>query len=64
MKTFNTQKGFFDLGISLGLLAIFGSTAAVVTTERNEQTTVVEQQMQVEQAEIPTEIIASQSLSE
>ena len=40
MKTllFNKrQAGFFDLGLSLVLLAVFGATAAVVTTESEQE---------------------------
>ena len=30
MKTLKTQRGFFEIGIALGLLALFGATAATV----------------------------------
>ena len=33
LSSYQRQSGFFDLGLSLVLLAIFGSTAAVMTTE-------------------------------
>ena len=37
-KTSNRkQRGFFDLGIGLGLLALFGGTAAVVTQDKNDE---------------------------
>ena len=31
-KSLKTHKGFFDLGIGLGLLALFGFTTAAVNT--------------------------------
>lgn len=64
MKTFNAQRGFFDFGIGLGLLAIFGGTAAVVSIGNDEQTAIVEQQMQVEPTEISTEIAIVQSAAD
>ena len=33
----NKQRGFFDMGISLIILAIGGTTAAVVTPDSHEQ---------------------------
>lgn len=43
-----TQRGFFDLGLSLALLSIFGGTAAVVSTEGKETVSYVEQQVNQE----------------
>jgi len=53
----NKQRGFFDMGISLIILALGGTTAAVVTPDRTEQT-----QMVQEQQTISTEVHASKLL--
>ncbi|WP_455375233.1 hypothetical protein [Kaarinaea lacus] len=31
------QSGFFDLGLSLGLILVFGSTAAVIDKDHEQQ---------------------------
>ena len=31
------QRGFFDLGLSLGLILVFGSTAAVIDKDHEQQ---------------------------
>ena len=31
------QSGFFDLGLSLGLMLVFGSTAAVIDKDQEQQ---------------------------
>lgn len=55
------QMGFFDFGLGLGLLALFGGTAVVVAPDADEKTIVVEQQIQSEPTEVPTEITVVQS---
>jgi len=50
MKTLNgmkQQRGFFDMGISLIILALGGTTAAVVTPDRDEQTQMAQEQQTI-----------------
>ena len=37
------QRGFFDFGIGLGLLALFGGTAVVVNQDNSDQREIVQQ---------------------
>ena len=37
IRAYQRQFGFFDLGFSLVLLAVFGATAVVTTTESEQQ---------------------------
>jgi len=53
----NKQRGFFDMGISLLILALGGTTAAIVTPDSNEQA-----QMAQEQQTISTEVHARKLL--
>jgi len=43
----NKQRGFFDMGISLLILAIGGTTAAVVTPDSDEHTQVAQEQQTI-----------------
>jgi len=43
----NKQRGFFDMGISLLILAIGGTTAAVVTPDHDAQTQVAQEQQTI-----------------
>jgi len=48
----NKQRGFFDMGISLLILAIGGTTAAVVTPDHDAQTQVAQEQQQTISTEV------------
>lgn len=37
------QRGFFDFGIGLGLLALFGGTAVMVNQDHSDQHIIVEE---------------------
>lgn len=37
------QRGFFDLGLGIGLMIIFGGTAAVITPDNSRQYDMVDQ---------------------
>jgi hypothetical protein len=37
LRSYPRQAGFFDLGLSLVLLAVIGATAAVITTESEQE---------------------------
>lgn len=56
LKTQVKQRGFFTIGIALGLLALFGASAAtVVTLDKNEkQETVAMQKMEGSQQQVAT----------
>ena len=51
VKTHYSQKGFFDLGMGLALLAIFGATAYILApdseSKESEQSEIPEQQKQI-----------------
>ena len=50
------QRGFFDLGISLIVLAIGGTTAAVVTPD-NDQTAVTQEQQVITTESAPAKLL-------
>ena len=43
-QSYRKQRGFFDLGLSLGLMLVFGGTAAVV--DKDAESTVAKQDEQ------------------
>lgn len=64
MQTFTSkskQHGFFDLGIGLGLLLVFGGTAAVVTPDETQTPAVAEVEQQ-ETVTAKSEVDNSKSL--
>ena len=42
-RSLGKQHGFFDLGIGLGLMLIFGSTAVVIDNQHTEQSSLAKQ---------------------
>lgn len=55
MKTINSQgkqRGFFDLGIGLGLLLLFGGTSVVISSNHEAQRTFANQETETTTNEI------------
>lgn len=46
-NTAKKQMGFFDLGISLGVMALFGAFAYAATPDQNDMVAVQEAQIEV-----------------
>lgn len=46
------QKGFFDLGLSLGLMLVFGGTAAVVESKESEQSQLAKPDTEIAQPKV------------
>ena len=54
------QAGFFDLGLGLGLMLVFGGTAAVVDNDRSEASSLANQESEiVEPANVESRIESS-----
>jgi len=64
MRTFKAQRGFFDFGVGFALLAIFGSTAATIDSNKVEATSYVQQRAITAPSEVPDKIAVVQAGSE
>ena len=64
MKTLKAQRGFFDFGLGLTLLAIFGGSAVTIDSNMDEATSYVEQRATPVSTEVPDEIAVVQAGSE
>ena len=56
-RTLVKQGGFFDFGLGLGLMLVFGGTAVVVDKDRSEHSSLAKQETEI----VQPEIIESQS---
>lgn len=59
-----TQRGFFDFGLGLTLLAIFGGAAVTVDSDKTDENSYVEQRVISAPSEVPSEIVVVQTGSE
>lgn len=52
VRQYGKQKGFFDLGLSLGLMLVFGGTAAVIDSKESGQNHLAKPDTEVQQSKV------------
>ena len=59
-----TQRGFFDLGLSMALLAIFGGTASIITDHSKIETGYAEIKAETTLSRMPSEVASADASDE